>query len=678
MLLYNRKKLEMEELADAIEDAQYVNAISTQDNGPRPVLPWEKPTADELLIWEEAIQDNYKNMKNTSNSNSTASQPFSMEWCCQQPIGYFLFSQYVKDVYDDYPRMNFCEQVCRFQKCQLVSVRMELAAQIARDFLGYQQTPVIVVANQPVVSATATAVSAGSHVKVDATADVTDEDPATPEELEVKAEEPATAACKKEQLPGVAAEATHEMVDYLWPVPPRTEIEEYDLARPGPAMPSLKTGNHLPNDGSKSNPTVPSNSGFSLNSCQNLANIKKLPSWLSNKFSIAEKTTQELQSMYTVNMDFPICSESVVGVKGPILKDITKLVEEMETAAPPQAKSLIREEGPASDFSSRDNHVTRRSPRRSGSGSTQRSHATMDKHERVAAALEALGTSTKSIRNSSHSHTSNSLGLLPGSNHSTPKYGPADTSENFNNEEDDDDNEEFRSSPTTKSKFSRPFSRSAVVSGNVSKSVTLPNDLFEKAEYVAMESLRRQYWDGFVQSPYWIKLKNFLWYQDRRVLPEDFFVLRVLGRGGFGLVTGTLSTKNLTFENTRSRHVALFIFIREKLIILVFCSRCLSAACKRGTSGKLYAMKVMNKRRIKMKRSEVLALSERKALAAVESKFVINLKYSFHSKDDVFLILDLMTGGDLGFHLHQRGRFSKKECLYFAARIMLGLGGKDS
>lgn len=96
-------------------------------------------------------------------------------------------------------------------------------------------------------------------------------------------------------------------------------------------------------------------------------------------------------------------------------------------------------------------------------------------------------------------------------------------------------------------------------------------------------------------------------------------------------------------------------------------------ACKKGTSGKLYAMKVMNKRRIKMRKSEQLALNERQALAAVESNFVVNLKYSFHSKDDVFLILDLMTGGDLGYHLHQKGRFPKKECQYYAARIMLGL-----
>jgi beta-adrenergic-receptor kinase len=84
-------------------------------------------------------------------------------------------------------------------------------------------------------------------------------------------------------------------------------------------------------------------------------------------------------------------------------------------------------------------------------------------------------------------------------------------------------------------------------------------------------------------------------------------------------------------------------------------------------------MKIMNKRRIKMKKSEQLALNERQVLAAVESPFVLNLKYSFHSQEDVYLILDLMTGGDLGYHLHQKGRFPKRESQYFAARIMLGL-----
>jgi len=84
-------------------------------------------------------------------------------------------------------------------------------------------------------------------------------------------------------------------------------------------------------------------------------------------------------------------------------------------------------------------------------------------------------------------------------------------------------------------------------------------------------------------------------------------------------------------------------------------------------------MKVMNKKRIKGKKSVQLALNERSCLAAVDSPFVVNLKYSFQTKDDLYLILDLMTGGDLSFHLSQKGRFPKEECLYYAARIMLGL-----
>jgi serine/threonine protein kinase len=102
-------------------------------------------------------------------------------------------------------------------------------------------------------------------------------------------------------------------------------------------------------------------------------------------------------------------------------------------------------------------------------------------------------------------------------------------------------------------------------------------------------------------------------------------------------------------------------------------SSSLGVASKKGTSGKLYAMKVMDKRRIKMKKAESLATNEREALGHVKSLFVVNLIYSFHSKDDVYLILDLMAGGDLAYHLQLKGCFSKKECQYYAARIMFGV-----
>jgi len=160
-----------------------------------------------------------------------------------------------------------------------------------------------------------------------------------------------------------------------------------------------------------------------------------------------------------------------------------------------------------------------------------------------------------------------------------------------------------------------------------------PKDLFDKVEQIVLQIIRIKHWEAFKASSEWAKLINYMWHRDRKVEDEDFFLMRVLGRGGFGLVT----------------------------------------ACKKGTTGTLYAMKVMNKKRIKGKKSVQLALNERSCLAAVDSPFVVNLKYSFQTKDDLYLILDLMTGGDLSFHLSQKGRFPKEECLYYAARIMLGL-----
>lgn len=95
-------------------------------------------------------------------------------------------------------------------------------------------------------------------------------------------------------------------------------------------------------------------------------------------------------------------------------------------------------------------------------------------------------------------------------------------------------------------------------------------------------------------------------------------------------------------------------------------------ACKKATTGKLYAMKQMSKRRIKMKRCESLIVSERDFLAQVHSPYVVNLAYAFSSPTDVYLVLDLMIGGDLSFHLKTRGRFSLRETKYYIARTLLG------
>lgn len=56
----------------------------------------------------------------------------------------------------------------------------------------------------------------------------------------------------------------------------------------------------------------------------------------------------------------------------------------------------------------------------------------------------------------------------------------------------------------------------------------------------------------------------------------------------------------------------------------------------------------------------------------ISSPFVVCLKYSFQTPEELFLILDLRTGGDLSSHLN-RCRFTETQVRFWAAQILLGL-----
>uniref|UniRef100_A0A9J7ZMR3 G protein-coupled receptor kinase n=1 Tax=Cyprinus carpio carpio TaxID=630221 RepID=A0A9J7ZMR3_CYPCA len=117
---------------------------------------------------------------------------------------------------------------------------------------------------------------------------------------------------------------------------------------------------------------------------------------------------------------------------------------------------------------------------------------------------------------------------------------------------------------------------------------------------------------------------------------NDFSVHRIIGRGGFGEVYG----------------------------------------CRKADTGKMYAMKCLDKKRIKMKQGETLALNERIMLSLVSTgdcPFIVCMTYAFHTPDKLCFILDLMNGGDLHYHLSQHGVFSEKDMRFYAAEIILGL-----
>lgn len=68
-----------------------------------------------------------------------------------------------------------------------------------------------------------------------------------------------------------------------------------------------------------------------------------------------------------------------------------------------------------------------------------------------------------------------------------------------------------------------------------------------------------------------------------------------------------------------------------------------------------------------------MCIAEREALEAIDSPFVVSLKYAFHNNSSVFLVLDLMMGGDLCYHLRNTGCFNVEQTRYYAARTLLGL-----
>lgn len=42
-------------------------------------------------------------------------------------------------------------------------------------------------------------------------------------------------------------------------------------------------------------------------------------------------------------------------------------------------------------------------------------------------------------------------------------------------------------------------------------------------------------------------------------------------------------------------------------------------------------------------------------------RFLINMNYAFQDREDLYLVCDLLTGGDLRFHIGKRKRFNEEQ-----------------
>ncbi|XP_016108964.1 beta-adrenergic receptor kinase 2-like [Sinocyclocheilus grahami] len=155
---------------------------------------------------------------------------------------------------------------------------------------------------------------------------------------------------------------------------------------------------------------------------------------------------------------------------------------------------------------------------------------------------------------------------------------------------------------------SHPFSKKAVdhVQTHLAKKQVPPN-LFQPYIVEICDSLRGKIFQKFIESD---KFTRFCQWKNVELnihlTMNDFSVHRIIGRGGFGEVYG----------------------------------------CRKADTGKMYAMKCLDKKRIKMKQGETLALNERIMLSLVSTgdcPFIVCMTYAFHTPDKLCFILDLMN-----------------------------------
>ncbi|CAB1327440.1 unnamed protein product [Coregonus sp. 'balchen'] len=165
------------------------------------------------------------------------------------------------------------------------------------------------------------------------------------------------------------------------------------------------------------------------------------------------------------------------------------------------------------------------------------------------------------------------------------------------------------------------------------------DDLFNETLASVLDFLKEVPYTFYLDS---MHLKRFLQWKWLEMQPtgEDWFMdFRVLGKGGFGEVHAT-SMK---------------------------------------ATGKLYACKKLNKKRLKKRKGyECSAVVSSKMNGSVGLyRFIVSLAYAFQTKTELCLVMTIMNGGDLRYHIYNVDEnnpgFDEQRACFYTAQIIQGM-----
>lgn len=81
----------------------------------------------------------------------------------------------------------------------------------------------------------------------------------------------------------------------------------------------------------------------------------------------------------------------------------------------------------------------------------------------------------------------------------------------------------------------------------------------------------------------------------------------------------------------------------------------------------------MHKAKVIQKKSIHSVMNERTLLAKLKHPFIINMIAAFQDRENLYLLMEYIDGGDLRYHIGQRRRFTEQETKFFLANMIVGL-----
>ena len=122
---------------------------------------------------------------------------------------------------------------------------------------------------------------------------------------------------------------------------------------------------------------------------------------------------------------------------------------------------------------------------------------------------------------------------------------------------------------------------------------------------------------------------------DIKVTYDDFKPIKLLGRGSFGEV----------------------LLVRLK------------------ATQKLYAMKILSKSLLRVKKQQSHTKAERDLMVKINCPFIVNIKSAFQDSSKLYIVSEFMQGGDMFFHMHdgQIIIFNNEKTKFYILELVLAL-----